>query len=121
MFRGEKYHKEDPAPVRIEFRYADPICICFHQATLCRGGFATKINSGLVAALESPDLVGSENIGITFNVGNFDGNTALGFAAASVFSRDAFGTGARAAITAGVGWRLVHGTVAAKGGLQFTW
>ena len=77
----------------------------------------------LALAVSSPDFVSGESFGMKMNFGTFEGETALGFAAAGVVARDVFGEGAggRVSLDAGIGVGLSEGSVGGNVGMQLTW
>jgi hypothetical protein len=75
----------------------------------------------IAMAVVNPDLTGSERFGMSFNYGNFEGSSALGFAVTGVLSRNVFGGGERLALSGGVGFGLDHDTAGGRVGAQITW
>ena len=75
----------------------------------------------IAMAVVNPDLTGSESFGMSFNYGNFEGSSALGFAVTGVLSRNVFGGGERLALSGGVGFGLDNDTTGGRVGAQITW
>src|SRR5262249_46480429 len=95
-------------------------------------GALSQLSGGvaIALALQNPDLVGKESFGIAGNVGFWEGNVALGFAAQGVVARNAFRGGERLAVSGGVGFSTNedsfggHGSkssVGGRAGAQLSW
>ncbi len=72
-------------------------------------------------ALEDPDLVGAENIGLRMNWGGIEGENALGLSGAAVLDRNVLSPNDRLAISGAVSLGLQHDQVGGRVGAQLTW
>ena len=72
-------------------------------------------------SLVNPDLVGSESFAVAMNWGGYEGESALGFSAMGVLSRDFMGTGSRLALGGGLGVGLDKDNMGGRAGGQLSW
>ena len=95
-------------------------------------GALSEVQGGVAVAIamENPDLVGSETFGLSGNIGFWNDNVAMGFAAMGVLGRNVAGSGSRLAVSGAVGVsvdensygrRSSQSTVGGRAGAQLTW
>lgn len=84
----------------------------------------------IAMAMQAPDLKGLETFGVSLNLGFFEDSTAVAGAVQGVLGTNAFGTGERISVNAGIGVSLnekgfgghsANSVVGGRVGIQATW